>query len=256
VKKLFSIAVVLCLIAGALVGCEINFTKRLQSFEPEARAASGAIFVGQDRKFICSGTEIGRTPNGDGVFLTARHCAADPDTNKIREQFVISFSDNQGGPFYDAKPIAISLSDDLALLLVRNGADVPEVQIRDERPLRSGDPVFNVSFPLGGGKLEFHGEFMASRFPFYPPVGFEEYPMWVNAMPVNCSWAHGSSGSGLFSMKERGLIGVVVAGSGESSYNAAIPADRVIDFLNDLQDNTVDKFVKAFPEKDPTIEFF
>lgn len=228
---------------------------RLASFEAEARAASGAIFVDKERRFNCSGTEIGKTSDGDGVFLTARHCVSNPNTNKINETIVVSFSDNQGGPFYDAQPIAISLTDDIALLLIRNGADIPEVRIRDNRVLRSGDPIFNVSFPVGSGKIVFHGEYLSGRFPHFPVDILTDYPMWQSAMPMNLTIAHGSSGSGVYSYRQRALIGIAVGTFEEGSYNIAVPADRVLDFLADLKDNTVDKFIAKNPEKQD-IEFF
>lgn len=243
---LFTLATLLVL-GGLLV-------KPWGSYEPEARAASGAMFSGSDRSFHCSGTEIGKTSSGDGIFLTARHCVANTSTNKISENIVVSFSDNQGGPFYDAKPIALSLTDDLALLIVRNGANIPQVRIKDNRSLNSGDKIFNVSFPLGTGKELFHGEYMRPNFPTFPSV-IASYPQWLYAMPMNMTIAHGSSGSGVFSEKQRGLIGVAVGTFEEGTYNIAIPADRVLDFLNDLKDNTVEKFMYAFPEKESTDMF-
>jgi len=239
---LFTLATLLVL-GGLLV-------KPWNSYEPEARLASGAMFSGSDRSFHCSGTEIGATADGGGIFLTARHCVADPQTNKLNEHFAVSFTDNQGGPFYDATPIALSLSDDLALLYVKNGAGIPQVRIKDERSLRSGDPIFNVSFPLGTGKELFHGEYMRASFPTFPSI-IASYPQWLYAMPMNMTIAHGSSGSGVFSNKQRALIGVAVGTFEEGTYNIAIPADRVLDFLNDLKDNTVEKFKYAFPEKEP-----
>jgi len=68
--------------------------------------------------------------------------------------------------------------------------------------------------------------------------------------------AHGSSGSGVFSNRERALVGVAVGTFEEGSFNIAIPADRVIDFLNDLQDNTVEKFQYAFPVKEAVLDLF
>jgi hypothetical protein len=167
----------------------------------------------------------------------------------------VSFSDNQGGPFYDAKPIYISLDDDLALLLIRDGAGIPEVKIRDERRLQNGGPIFNVSFPLGTGKQEFRGQYMRSDFP-YQPKEFDNYPFWVRSMPINMTIAHGSSGSGVFSNKLHALIGVAVGTFEEGSYNIAIPGDRVIDFLNDLRDATPEKFVAANPKHEAPYGFF
>jgi len=225
-------------------------------FEIDARAATGAIFVGAERRFNCSGTEIGHTSTGDGVFLTARHCVADPDTNVVNQSMKVSFSDNEGGPFYDAMPIAISLTDDVALMLIRNGAGVPEVRIKDERGLKSGDPIFDVSFPYGTGKQVFYGRFMSSAFLAMPLEIIEQYPFWIHTMPMDVTIAPGSSGSGIYSAKERALIGIAVGDFHSGTYDIVTPADRVLDFLNDLQDNTVDKFIAANPEKAETISFF
>jgi len=226
---------------------------RFRSFEKEAKQASGAIFIAG--QFHCSGTEIGKTQNGNGIFLTARHCVANPDTNELNGPIMVTFGDNEGGPYYAARPLALSLSDDLALLELRNGADIPEVRIKDERWLKQGEAIFNISYPLGTGKLEFHGQYMSPVFPHYPEE-FVSYPQWLHSMPMNLTIAHGSSGSGVFSERERGLIGVAVGTFSEGSFNIAIPADRVIDFLNDLQDNTVEKFQYAFPVKEAVLELF
>jgi hypothetical protein len=60
----------------------------------------------------------------------------------------------------------------------------------------------------------------------------------------------------VYSEKYRGLVGVAVGTFSEGSFNIAIPSDRVLDFLNDLSDNTVTKFVAAFPLHDAPVEFF
>ncbi|HXQ34840.1 MAG TPA: trypsin-like peptidase domain-containing protein, partial [Anaerolineales bacterium] len=150
----------------------------------------------------------------------------------------------------------LSLTDDLALLYLKNGYDIPIVQIRDERRLRQGDPIFNVSFPLDAGKQVFHGEYINSRFPHLSKVITQEYTQWTESMPMNMTIGHGSSGSGVYSARYRGLVGVAVGTFGEGSFNIAIPSDRVLDFLNDLPDNTVTKFMAAFPVHDAPIEFF
>jgi S1-C subfamily serine protease len=251
----FILALVLSAILaiGGLRASEAILTK---SFEHRATIASGAIFLpDQERRFHCSGTEIGHTAYGDGVFLTARHCVADYNTYEINRHMQVSFSDDQGGPFYDAKPIYISLNDDLALLLIRDGANIPEVRVRDNRRLRNGDPIFNVSFPLSTGKQKFHGEYMRSEFPSLPEWMLKTYSMWLGSMPMNMTIAHGSSGSGVFSNRQRGLIGVAVGTFEEGSFNIAIPGSHILDFLNDLPDNTVEKFAAAHPAKEQSEDF-
>jgi len=225
-----------------------------KSYESEAKLASGGIFW--EGQFHCSGTEIGKTQDGNGIFLTARHCVANTETNALYKNFMVSFSENEGGPYYMARPLALSLTDDLALLELKNGADIPEVKIKDERWLKVGEPIFNISYPLGAGKLKFHGEYMGPSFPHFPVDVLQRYSQWLYAMPMNMTIAHGSSGSGVFSNRERALVGVAVGTFEEGSFNIAIPADRVIDFLHDLQDNTVEKFQYAFPVKEAVLELF
>jgi S1-C subfamily serine protease len=250
----------LLLSAALLVGAykERAQANRFIPFESRAKSASGAIFVNKDghRQFDCSGTEIGHTNDGGGIFLTARHCVADFETNEFIPNETVSFGANEGGPYYDAAPIALSLTDDVALLYLRNGANIPEVKIKDEGTLSSGDPIFNVSFPLGIGKNIFHVEFMAPRFPFLSPDILEKYNQWTYSMPMNLTIANGSSGSGVFSQKDHALIGVAVGSFGEGSFNIAIPASRIIGFLNHLDDNTVAKFIAAFPPQPDVMEFF
>jgi len=253
VKKALAVLAMIVLLASASTLAYVSVPK---PFEPQARAATGAIFVGAERRFNCSGTEIGHTATGDGVFLTARHCVADPDTNAIEKDLKVSFSDNEGGPFFDAMPIAISSTDDVALMLIRNGAGVPEVRIKDERKLKSGDPIFNVSFPFGTGRQAFYGHYMRPNFPVLPAEIVQMYPFWLYAMPMDVTIAPGSSGSGVFSGKERALIGIAVGSFQSGSYEIATPADRVLDFLNDLKDNTVEKFIAANPEREATVSFF
>lgn len=238
----------LALMLGGLVRNQVS------PFEQQARQSTGAIFT--DGRFECSGTEIGHTQEGNGIFLTARHCVVNTETEEIVPHLMVSFTDNQGGPYYIARPLALSLTDDLALLELHNGANIPEVPVKTEWRLKSGDPIFNVSFPLGTGKVVFHGEYMASRFPFFPTGILGAYKQWFYAMPMNMTIAHGSSGSGVYSTRERALIGVAVGTFEEGTYNIAIPADRVIDFLNDLQDNTVEKYRAASPvHAAPEFEF-
>ena len=220
------------------------------NFEQQAQSATGSLFVNDT--FICSGTEIGHD-GADGFFLTARHCVFDTETNRPTGTNWVSFSGNEHGPFYAVVPVAIASADDLAILRVVNGANIPEVgTIGDERALHSGDPIFNVSYPLGMGKLKFHGEFVHPNFEKVDERMLSEgwtENAWTYAMPVNLTIAHGSSGSGVFSTSQYALIGVAVGGSGEGTFNIVIPATRVKYLLKHLSKNSADEFIKAHAEK-------
>jgi hypothetical protein len=72
------------LISSALVLTSLFTISKvaIPSYEMQAKQSTGAIFV--HGVFECSGSEIGHTNDGGGVFLTARHCVADADTNEIQ----------------------------------------------------------------------------------------------------------------------------------------------------------------------------
>lgn len=197
---------------------------------------------------ICSGALIGYDGDGDGLFLTARHCVFDGDEENGGQnpQFipneVVSFAANLSGPYFQTEVESISQKDDLAVLKVINASKVnghyiiPEV-FEDEHNLAPGDPVENVSFPLDMGKLEFHGTFIAPIFPHFSRI-FSDYPQWNRTMPVDITIGHGSSGSPLFDSRTHKLIGVMVGTSGEAQLMVAEPFTAVADLLLHPDKNT------------------
>ena len=222
------------------------------SFDDVAHAASGAIFLGET--FHCSGTVIGTNDNG-AIFLTARHCVVNPDTNAINTGMWVTFAADESGPFYAATPLLISETDDLAALFLQNGQDLPVVNLTSEYRLKSGDPIFNVSYPLDAGKLTFHGEFIVPAFPHFPHGVAKASLQWEHTMPVNLTIASGSSGSGVFDPKHKGLIGVVVGSTTEGTLNIVEPESRVVELLSHAKDNAPELWTKNHPAH-PAIDWW
>lgn len=232
------------------------------SYETE-RAAVGAIsipnpdFSNGDGTYaeICSGAEIGRDSSGNGLFLTAKHCVwedGDPEQGTVghfMQGEVVSFGDNLAGPYYQTELYAISADDDLAMLKVINGGNLPTEVIEDEHALQAGDAVENVSYPLDMGKLEFHGSFVAPLFPHFSRM-LRDYPQWINSMPVDITIGHGSSGSPLFDSKTHCLIGVMVGSVGEGRLMIAEPSSLVLSMVTDLDKNSVSNWIKNHLPKD------
>ncbi len=213
-------------------------------------SAVGAIFMtapGSDRRFICSGSEIGSDSDGNGIFLTARHCVWNSDNNVFYPNEEVSFSDDEKGPFYSTKLYAISQTDDLALLKVINAGNMPTEVLEDEHALKAGDPVENISFPYGMGKLEFHGNFVSSIFPNFPKEFLEGVPQWRYTMPVDITIEPGSSGSPLFDSKTHCVIGVMVGLFNPGALTIAEPVSRLLDMMTNLDENSPEAFVKAHP---------
>lgn len=223
------------------------FVKRVrdQKFAMHSRSAAGSIFLLQDgkRRFICSGTVFGYMPNGDALFLTARHCvwqdasAGDWDNGPRSAGLLgseeVSFSDNEAGPYYTATPFKISQTDDVAILELKNGGTLPTVALGDERLLTPGEPLTNYSFPLDLGKMAFRLRAVAPVFAHFPDNLRADYPVWAHSMPVDGTIGHGSSGSALFSVKQRRIVGVVVGTTSEAGLQIAIPVSRVWNLLTD-----------------------
>ena len=225
-----------------------------QSME-SVRSSVGAIFMTapeQTRRFICSGSEVGSDSDGNGIFLTARHCVWDENYNKFYQKIEeVTFSDDEKGPFYTTKLYAISETEDLALLKIIGAAKLPTVVLGDEHALKAGDAVINVSYPYDLGKLEFHGNFVSPAFPHYPDPLAEEAPQWLFSMPVDITVEPGSSGSPLFDAKNHNQIGVMVGMFQTGGLTIAEPIRRYYEMIKNLDSNSPEAFVKAHPVYSP-----
>jgi hypothetical protein len=192
------------------------------------------------RRFICSGTLFAHALNGDGLFLTARHCVwqdGDPEEGTqpgLLGSEEVSFSDNEQGPFYTAVPYKISTTDDVAILRLVNGVGLPTVRFGDEGRLQPGDTLCNYTYALDFGKMPVELKAVSPVFNHFPASLLTNYPVWSHAMPVNGLAAPGSSGSGLFDPKQRSLVGIVVGGGPSlGSLVIAIPISRAWRLLSD-----------------------
>jgi len=201
---------------------------------------------------ICSGSLVDYDHDGNGLFLTARHCVWDADNNVFRQDEFVSFRANLKGPYYQTEVAEIAPKDDLAILRVINAQSatnpiIPEV-LESEDALSVGDAVENVSFPLDMGKLEFHGTFVDSVFPHFSRM-LQDYPEWKNTFPVDITIGHGSSGSPLFDSKTHKLIGVMVGTSGEGRLTFVEPESRVYSMLKNPDKNSLETWNSAHPQK-------
>lgn len=207
---------------------------------------------------ICSGSLIGYDGDGNGLFLTARHCVWDEEngTGFIPNE-VVSFRGNLKGPYYQTELAEVSQNDDLAVLRVINAESavhpiVGEVIESDSEfeQLVAGSPIENVSFPLDLGKVEFHGNFVASEWPHYSRY-LQDVPQWRRTMPTDITIGPGSSGSPLFDSRTHKLIGVMVgAFTSTGRLTIAESPVAIFDILNHPEKNTALAFAQANPPKE------
>ena len=224
--------------------------ERAADFARHSRAAAGALFLDEkdSRRFICSGTVIGHTSDGTAEFLTARHCVWQdasngdmfnpPNDAGLLGKQEVSFADNEGGPFYQATPWKISTTDDLAILLLTNGGNLPAVRLGTEQVVGVGAALTNYSFAMSMGKLDIAIRSVAPVFAHGADSFAPEY-RWDYSMPVDGTIAPGSSGSGLFDPRQQALIGVVVGASGHGGLCVAEPVSRVWNLLADTKSEPI-----------------
>jgi hypothetical protein len=261
-KSTAILGLIAVLALGHLAGSGVStYSKR--EFAARSKQAAGAIFLMREgkRRFICSGTMFGRTAEGDGLFLTARHCVwkdGDPEEGTqpgLLGSEEISFSDNEQGPFYTAVPYKISTTDDVAILRLVNGVGLPIVRLGDEGRLQPGDTLTNYTYALDFGKMPVELKAVAPVFNHFPNDLLSNYPAWSHAMPVNGLAAPGSSGSGLFDPKQRSLVGIIVGGGPSlGSLAIAIPISRAWRLLSDAGQDVSPK-AKPAPLSIPADEF-
>lgn len=236
-------------LAVAMAIAPVAFAQSVNVTQDE-RTVTGTILIpqGNHLEMICSGVETGHDSDGNGVFVTARHCVFDADVNAFYRNEFVSFSADGSGPYYPVELYAVSNTDDLAVLKLKGAGTHPEAQIEDERQLNPGDPVDNISYPEFMGKLEFHGSFVAPRWPHVPEDIRVEFPEWVHAMPVDITIAPGSSGSPLFDSKTHAVIGIMVGSTNEGRLMIAEPITRMIIMLA-TGDGNIQRFMLAHPPK-------
>lgn len=213
-----------------------------QIFAAQAKAASGAIFLNEKgkRRFICSGTLFAYTPDGDGLFATARHCIwndADPEEDTeagLMGNEEVSFSDNEAGPYFIAAPYKISNTDDVAILLLKNAAGLPAVRFGTEANLSSGNPLLNFGFGFDLGKTPLPMQAVLPAFAHYDIGIIKVHPEWAHTMPVLGSALPGASGSGLFDSRQQALVGLMVGATPAGGVlSIAEPISRVWALLGD-----------------------
>src|ERR1700693_1584483 len=101
------LAAILALLLIAASPAQTNKT----DFCKKANAASGALYGDKDgtKDFYCSGA-VFEKKDTEYLFLTAGHCVDDNSSwfFKSKTAFYVSFSEDEKGPFYEAKVLGRS----------------------------------------------------------------------------------------------------------------------------------------------------
>jgi hypothetical protein len=243
-KTYLFVAVVLVLLLGYGYQWEQH---RHKVFEMKARSASGAIFVTKDgvRQLLCSGAVFGHTSDGGALFVTARHCVWQDEEQSLtlsglmqiheglRGPEQVSLSENEQGPFYDAYPVFISNKDDLAILYLNNGADLPSIPLGDEKLIEDKDPLLNFTYAEDFGKMSVDMKAIAYSAQHWPKYMATEYPFWRTPMLVDGTAGPGSSGSVVIDQRQKSIIGVLVGTTGDGGLDIVEPSSRIWSLMGD-----------------------
>jgi hypothetical protein len=186
---------------------------------------------------LCSASAV-RGPNGKMYLLSAGHCAILP---------VLWSATQDGTTFFEAKVVAsgwkakgdvsgfiakvrlgLSASTPLEVPADTSGGDwaLFETQMKPKEVLNVsagkvalGDPVFIVSFPIGGDRF---GSAGAIANVSYSAPGTP----WNKYVAVDITALPGSSGGGVVNVNGE-LVGILVAGVGESRLHLVTPVGLV-----------------------------
>jgi S1-C subfamily serine protease len=269
VKKFLAFALAIAMAISPAFAKKSKPSDSFNGFDPHEveEAAVGAISIPNQNPangdgsyaMICSGSLIAYDSDGNGIFLTARHCVWDEENGGFIPNEVVSFRGNLKGPYYQTELLEVAPNDDLAVLRVVNAESashpiIPEVIESDSEfeQLVAGSPIENVSFPLDIGRVEFHGNFIDSEWPHWSRF-LQSVPQWKRTMPTDITIGPGSSGSPLFDSQTHKLIGVMV-GSFTSAGRLTIAESPIAisDILNHPEKNTALAFAQAnSPKEEP-----
>jgi len=176
--------------------------------------------------YVFIGGGSGVCIDADGWILTNHHVAGGAQNWKVR------FT---GGKQYDAALVGFHPADDVALLKVKNGKDLPHIDLGDSDAMRVGDPVIAIGnpFALGNGNWEptiTHGIVSALHV-------YLDNPGYKDAVQTDAQINPGNSGGPLINMdgKVIGINGRIDVKRFLSRVNTgigyAIPSNQIRRFL-------------------------
>lgn len=212
----------LCVLCSPLRAQDDEDLKRVQELQKKVHAVidkAKAAYV-----FIGGGSGVCIDP--DGWILTNHHVAGGAQNWKVR------FA---GGKQHDATLVGFHPADDVALLKVRNGKDLPHLDLGDSDALRIGDHVIAIGNPfmLGNGTWEptiTHGIVSALHV-------YLDNPGYKDAIQTDAQINPGNSGGPLITMdgKVVGINGRIDVKRFVNRVNTgigyAIPSNQIRRFL-------------------------
>lgn len=201
-----------------------------KEFEDRIWKTTGALLL--DNQMVCSGFVLEPVIRG-WRFITAGHCIAQ------RHNLWVTFASDLSGPYYAVDPnsVFVSKNDDIAMMTIlgEDNFQVKYVELGDVNTIEPGTQIVNVAYPVALGKLKIYGQFIAPKFPAEADW-LDDYK-WRHAMPIDLAMTGGSSGSPIFDLTQKKVIGIVVGASRILGF--AIPANKISEFLGNSEEKII-----------------
>lgn len=203
--KISLFATLLVMFVVGTVGAQIP-RQAAKDANKVAYAAAGALGDTTTGRFVCSGANVGKTPDGY-LFITAGHCFEDDAT--LADAYEVTYTDTLTAPSYPAKVLDVDADDDLAILDVHTSLTLPVLEIGDFNEAQATDSVSVSGYPLGIAKLFLRGTVSANILA-NTDAGVRKVP----TLFIQCSGIeHGASGSAvIFNGKDVAIILGVIRG--------------------------------------------
>ena len=171
--------------------------------------------VSGNMKFTCTATAFEKVKDVYH-FVTDAHCTSetskDEKTVKIDRVFFFVARDNdtEQKHYLKAKVIAAGMQqkgDDFSVLEVKTDEDIATVPLGVDPTSRVGEPIVNISGPLGLGKQVFRGN--VSNPKVDRPIEQDDIS-WSNMIAIQSFGIDGgSSGSSIVCLKQRAICGFI-----------------------------------------------
>lgn len=193
-------------------------------------------------KMLCTATAYKKTAAGYRL-VSAAHCVAgDNDVQQKAAKYFVTTDSNGSKTFISAKLIQAgdkNVGDDFSIFEISNAVQLSVTPLGDSDSLVLGEPVIDVSSPLGFGKIYFQG-YVGMILLDRPPLDAGEVS-WTDVMLVEIGGGPGSSGSAIVSESQHAIIGFLVGSTGAPIGVIALPVSKFKAFESRVDQGTYKK---------------
>lgn len=207
--------------------------------------------VGAELTSICTAFVFEKTAGGY-LLLTASHCVVERDVQgSLVPQSTPLFAEIDGVP--DKLPVSVLAigqqftGDDLAVLSISTGANLPVIPFGVTGLVRLGDELVNIAAPGDLGRVVYRCSLSTTKPQGISGVGFFA---WPDAVLIQGPVGSGSSGSPVFSEAQQRIVGMVVGYTGQHSLVlglVVLPTARIRAFVAAWVKNEKPIFVHPNP---------